>query len=1063
MKKLLLVSLCLLVLSMTQVFAQNRTVTGTVTAKDDGLPIPGVTVKVKGTTIGTQTNAAGKFSLSIPANSTLVFSFISYETQEIASAQRINFNVVLVSASKQLGEVVVQGALGVKKQSRAVGYASTNVDSKLLTEAKVTNAANGLTGKIAGLQVNTVNNGVNPDTRIVLRGNRSINGNNQALIVVDGTPVSSNFLNQINPNDIDNITILKGAGASAIYGSEGSNGVVLVTTKRGNGTPTVTYSNTTQVENFSYFPKLQRQFGGGAGEIIDPLTGAYGYVPYENQSFGPMFDGSTVPLGAPRSDGSTPMVKYSSTGKDPRLAVFNTGLTEQNDVSYQYGDEKGTFFFSAQDVYTKGVVPNDRNRRDGITVAGSRNYGIFKTDYRVQYTQTNTSVSGPDFFQGRGFYWNVLNQQANAPLTDYKDLNSRYGSVDGFYNAYYPNPYWQTVNSRQNTRKDALIGNATITLSPVKWFDAQYKVSASYGWQQYRATNAQVDFSPYAIADTYTDADGNTYHTGNIASQVKFKPGSVADADVFGDGTGNGYSRLQGDLFLTFKHKIGDFSGSLLLGNSIYTKKLKFVQNGANNLLLKDFYNLAYRTGDVTASTGYLEQNLVGFFGDFNLSYKDWAFLEVTGRSDKTSLLAKQNRSFFYPSAKLSLVLTDAIPSLKKIDFLSYLKVRGSYSKVGQVDVSPYALQNVFASAGGYPYGSIASVALSSNLNNPNLKPELSYEQEYGLELGLFDNRVYINSSYYNTHTKNQTFGVLISPASGYSSAVQNAGELQNKGWEFEVKASPVVKAGGFSWDLGANLSLFQSKVLSLLPGVQSFNIPFANGAKSTSYAVVGKPYPMIMGTDVYRDPQGHVIVDANSGLPSLNPATQELGNAAPKYILGFTTAFKYKFVTLSAVAEYRGGYSIYNAVGRALNFTGTSAISASAGRQPFVYPNSVIQTGPNTYAQNTNVSVNDGNAGFWTNSAYYTSTAAYVSSAAFWKLREVALNFDLYQFIKGQKYIKGLTFGLVGRNLLMFRPKSNPWTDPEYSVDNSNAVGQTTEDQTPPTRIYGANLTVKF
>jgi TonB-linked SusC/RagA family outer membrane protein len=1062
MKKLLLVSLCFLMLCVTQVYAQNRTITGTVTAKEDGLPLPGVSVSVKGSTIGTQTNASGKFTLSVPADATLNFSFIGYTQQAVATGNRTSLNVTMTSSSRELGEVVVQGALGVKKQSRAVGYASSTVDNKLLTQAKVTNVANGLTGKVSGLQVNTVNNGVNPDTRIVLRGNRSINGNNQALIVVDGTPVSNNFLNQINPNDIDNITILKGAGASAIYGSEGSNGVVLVTTKRGVGVPSVTYSNTTQIENFSYFPKLQREFGGGAGEIIDPLTGAYGYVPYENQSFGPRYDGSTVPLGAPRSDGTAPMVKYSSTGKDPRLAVFETGLTQQNDISYSYGDDKGSFFFSAQDVKTKGVVPNDRNRRDGVTVAGTRKYGIFKTDYRVQYTQTNTSTSGPDFFQGRGFYWNVLNQQANAPLTDYKDLNSRYGSVDGFYNAYYPNPYWQTVNSRQDTRKDALIGNATLTLSPTKWFDASYKVSASYGWQQYRATNAQVDFSPYAIADTYTDASGNVYHTSNIASQVKFKPGSVYDIDEFGDG-GNGYSRLQGDLLLNFHHKIGDFTGSLLLGNSIYTKKIKFVQNGASNLLLNNFYNLNYRTGDVNASTGIFEQNLVGVLGDLNIGYKDWAFLEITGRNDASSLLAKQNRSFFYPSAKLSVVLTDAIPSLKNIKTLSYLKVRGSYTKVGQVDIAPYALQNVFASAGGYPYGSVASVALSSNLNNPGLKPELTYEKEVGLEIGLFDNRIYINSSYYDTHTKNQTFGVAISPASGYSSAVQNAGELQNTGFEVEIKGSPVISSGGFSWDLGANFASYNSKVLSLLPGVNSFNIPFANGAGSTSYAVVGKPYPMIKGTDVFRDPQGHPIVDAITGLPTVNPALIELGNAAPKYIFGVNTALRYKFVTLSAVAEYRGGYSIYNRVGGALNFTGTSEISALAGRQPFVYPNSVIQTGPSTYTANTNVSIPDGNAGFWTNSAYNSATSTYVSSAAFWKLREVALNFDLTRFLRGQKVIKGLQFGLVGRNLLMFRPKSNPWADPEYSVDNSNAVGQTTEDQTPPTRTYGANLTVKF
>ncbi|SEN15214.1 TonB-linked outer membrane protein, SusC/RagA family [Mucilaginibacter gossypiicola] len=1054
MKKLLLVSLCLLVLSMTQVFAQNRTVTGTVTAKDDGLPIPGVTVKVKGTTIGTQTNAAGKFSLSIPENSTLVFSFISYETQEIASAQRINFNVVMVSAAKQLGEVVVQAAYGVQKQARAVGYASTTVDSKLLTESKVTNIANGLTGKVAGLQINTVNNGVNPDVRIVLRGNRSINGNNQALVVVDGTPVSSNFINQINPNDIDNVTVLKGAGAAAIYGSEGSNGVLLITTKRGSGAPTITYTNSTQIENFSYFPKLQREFGGGAGEVIDPNTGFYGYVPYENQSFGPKFDGSTVQLGVPVADGSVQSVKYASTGKDPRLAFFDTGLTEQNDLSYQSGDANSSFYMSAQDVYTKGIVPNDRNRRTGLRVAAMKKYGIFTTDYSIGYTKTTTNVSGPDFFQGRGVYWNVLNQQADVDLRKYQNLTDKFSDVNGFYNAYYPNPYWQTVYSRQKTTKDALVGNASFKIAPVKWFDATYKVSMSYGWQQYKATVAETDFSPYAVSDPFG--------TSNIASQVKFKPGSVADASYFGDG-GTGYSRLQGDLFLTFKHKIGDFTGNLLLGNTVYTKYINVVTNGSNNLLINNFYNLAYRTGEPLAGTAQFRQNLIGYFGDLNIAYKDWAFLEVTGRNDKSSLLSQANRSFFYPSAKLTVVLTDAIPALKNKKTLSYAKVRGSYSKVGQVDINPYSLQNVFASTAGAPFGSTPALSLSSQLNNPNLKPELSYEKEVGLELGFLDNRVYFAGTYYNTHTKNQTFPVAISPASGYSTSVQNLGEVENYGWEFELKGSPVVKAGDFSWDLGANLSLLQNKVLSLQDGTNEFQLLYNNGTASNSYAIVGKPFPYIKGTDLVRDPQGRVVVNASTGLPTLTANVVPLGNAAPKAILGITTSFKYKFVTLSAVAEYRGGYFINNIVGQALNFTGTSAVSASAGRQRFIYPNSVIQTGANTYVPNTSISIPDGNTGFWTSSAYYNATSTYVNSAAFWKLREVALNFDLYRFIKNQKVIKGLQFGLVGRNLLLFRPKSNPWTDPEYSIDNSNAVGTTNENQTPPTRLYGASLTVKF
>src|SRR5579872_1747693 len=303
MKKLLLVSLCFLMLCVTQVFAQNRTVTGTVTAKDDGLPIPGATVKVKGTTTATVTNSAGKFSLTVPSGSSIVVSFVGYDTQTITVGSQTTINVSLITASATLGEVVITTSMGVKHSAKELGYSATTITPKELTQTNVTNVAQGLTGKVAGLGIYTLDNGVDPNIAINLRGNRSLEGNNSALIVLDGVPIPGQTIGSINPNDIADVTILKGAGAASLYGSQASNGAILISTKRGNadGKPVIQYGNSFQYEKVAFYPKLQTGFGqyGGETSYIDPLTGFSEYVPYENQLYGPPFNGATVQIGPP--------------------------------------------------------------------------------------------------------------------------------------------------------------------------------------------------------------------------------------------------------------------------------------------------------------------------------------------------------------------------------------------------------------------------------------------------------------------------------------------------------------------------------------------------------------------------------------------------------------------------------------------------------------------------------------------------------------------------------------------------------------------------------------------
>ena len=420
MKKLLLVSLCFLMLSITQVFAQNRTVTGTVKAKDDGLPMPGVTVTVKGTKIGTQTSSTGQFTLSVPANAQLEFRFVGYEPQTVSATGSV-ISILLVTSATNLGEVVVTGALGVKREAKEQGYAATQIDNKQLTESQPTNFTNGLTAKAPGLIVTTVDNGIDPTTRFTLRGNRHINGNNYALVVLNGVPVSPNEVNDINPDDIESVNILNGAGAAALYGSEASNGALVITTKRGSatGAPTVNYTNTFQIEKISYFPKLQTEFGsygGEAGQYQDPVTGfIIAPVSYENQSYGPKYTGALTQLGIPLEDGTVQKYPYSTPSKDPREAFFQTGHSDENNVSYASGDASNGFNFSANRLDRTGTLPLDTYNRSTARLTATKTSGIFSMDVTAGFTQTNTSTSATN----TGYYTyddlNVLNTILNTP------------------------------------------------------------------------------------------------------------------------------------------------------------------------------------------------------------------------------------------------------------------------------------------------------------------------------------------------------------------------------------------------------------------------------------------------------------------------------------------------------------------------------------------------------------------------------------------------------------------------------------------------------------------------
>jgi TonB-linked SusC/RagA family outer membrane protein len=1035
MKKQVLGLFIFLFLGLTQVMAQNKNINGKVVASDDGLPIPGVSIRVKGKPTTSVSGADGRFTISAGPSDLIQFSFIGYLSQEIPVGTKTTINVTLGTDAKQLNEITITTALGIKRKPKEIGYATQQVSGTALTASRPTNLATGLSGKVAGLQINQANNQIDAgdQVRVVLRGNRSFTGNNQALLVLDGVIVPLSQLNSINPNDIDNVNILKGANAAALYGSDASNGVIIVSTKRGsNSAGSITYTNTTMFNSVSYIPKLQTEFGGGTG------TDAYGfpqYTPFENQTFGDRLDGSLRPLGRVLEDGTIQMVPYSY--KNAIKNFFDTGIDEQNDVSFSGGNEQGSTYINAQRVNTKGVVPGDKANRTAFRINGTRKLNKFTADYSFDYTQRNYDKS---FNQ---VYNNLINTPPNVPITDYSDTKSLYGNPNNYYNDYYTSPYVGLERYRTNERRDDLLGNLSVTYKPVDWLSLMARGGLS-------SKNTQGKNKTYAY--TYSDF---AHNSGKAAAATQYNRSAVDDYSLF-------ESRYTGDFLATATKSIEHFKFTLVGGAQIIQKNYKYQTVGGTNLVVDDLFNVGNRTGELTGSEQEFNSRQLGVFGDLTATYNDYLTVHVSGRNDWDSRLGNQNRSFFYPAVDAAITLTDAIPALKNNKVISNIKVRGGISKVYAVQIDPYSLVSTLSAAGGFPYGNTAGYTQNNTVYDPNLKPEQTVSKEVGIDFGFLNNRITLETSAYLQNTKDQeiTTGVDLSSSTGFTKAVINTGEGENKGIEFSLNASPVIGlANGFRWNVGINYSYNTNKVLALYQGQSQLSIGDNN------YIVLGQSFPSLQVSSYQKDPEGHVVVDANTGLPIANPINEDFGQTNPTQVLGVNTSFSFKNFTLSGVAEYRSGNVFYSSMAQTLDFAGNSFTSAAAGRERFVYPNSVIQTSPGVYVQNTNVTTNQGGGSFWADGIRTNTGSNYVSSAAFWKIRELSLAYQVpAQWLVGHaSFIKNASIALVGRNLFMFRASDNIYTDPEINVGTGNAQGVNNLNQTPPTRIYGFTATIGF
>ena len=1042
--------------------AQQKNVTGTITDQK-GQPVPFASVLIKGSKKGVSADAEGTFVISVKPGTVLIVTGTGITSKEVTVGSAATLNVQVNFEPSVLSEVVVT-ALGVKREAKSLGFSTAKIDSKELAASAPVNVASGVTGKVSGAIVQLTNSGVDPDNiRITLRGNRSFLGNNQALIIVDNVPVDNSYLAQLNPNDVESINVLKGGTAAALYGSDASNGVMIVTTKQGSskkGKPTITVSNATTLEKISFIPKLQYDHGSASSEYeasdavsyTNPSNLQNGYVPFENQSFsspfagGSPFGGDSIIIGFPTASGKVQKIPFTGLSNEFK-DFWNTGVTSQTGLSVSSGDDVSRFYLSAQYLSKTGITPGDQLNRTNIRLNASRKYGAFRINAEASYAEKNMNVAGSN----ANFYYQLQNIAPQVPFASYSNTNAPFADLNTYYNAYALNPFWYLTNQRNITNRKDLNGNVDMALDITKWLSVDYTIGVNeYFINQQGYTNG-INFSPYGTYLAYNSIGGDeAYFVGNQLPNV-----STSSDNVF---------KLYSNAKLTFHKKFGDFGTNLILGNVVNQAKENYLSNGSSTLLnIPNFYNVAFREGVPNVGQDFYESRNYGNFADLSLSYRDFIFLHGSYRTDNNSLLNPQYRNYYYPGGDIAIVLSDAIPALKNNPYLSFLKLNGSLTKVGNISVNPYQIDNVFGSGPGFPFGQLPGLTSSYTLAAQNLKPEFTTAHEFGGEVGFLKNRIDIKANYFSEKTTNETVPVSVSAATGYQSSLINIGEMDNKGVEIDLNVTPIKLANGLKWDIGLHYTHYINKVVSL--GTAS-SLYISNGpGTSNSYAVVGKSYAQLEVNDWLRDPaNGKVIVDANTGLPSKAPGLADFGTTNPTQTLGINSALSYKGFTLGFVLEYRGGNVIYNGTGVSLDVDGLSERVSTFGLQKFVYPNSeVMQNGK--LVQNTNITVNDGGVGFWGNFGYFPGSV-YVTSAAFWSLKNVSLSYVVpqkYLERAGLSIVKQVSIGLVGSNLLLFVPKLNTWTNPEFSEDTGNATGTNTINETPPTRTFGANVIFTF
>ncbi len=1059
MRKLALTVLSLLFLLTGAIAQQKITVNGKV-SDTKGIIIPGATIKEKGTKNGVAADNAGIFRIIVSQGATLSVSATGFAEKQISAAA--DLVIELFEDNKDLSEVVVT-ALGVKRRPKELGYSVAKVTNDEITNGHAPTIANSLSGKVSGLAVYNINNSVDPSVKITLRGYRSLTGNNDALLVIDGLPMpeggSATILNLINPNDIDNVSVLKGGVAAALYGSAGVNGALVITTKKGvKGKAKVSYSHSTNIEKLNQLAQFQEKFGSGSHYAAGFGTASWkpnyldrmhdNWRSYENQQFGDAFDGSIRIAGRVLQDSSRNMLPYSAISGE-RDRIWNTGLTVNNQASVSGGNDQSTFYLSYENNLTWGIVPEDRATRNGARFGATTETGGLKAGFNLNYVQASYDRTTFDFYN------ETINQAGNIPLSTYRDWrNNKFANPNGYYNDYYTNPYFRLDNERVKYQDANVNGTVDLTYKIRPWLNVYNKMSLMNNSRTQKNSVGKFIHSDYAKNLAYVPAGVDQGDGKGITRALTDFLGSVAD-NINTENVMNNEFQVQANK------DFNSFSLRGLVGFSLYDRKTKSVSVNSSSIVVPGTFNVENRLGNLSGGESNTEYRKYGYYGEAQIGWRDEIFLHAFGRYDATSKFFKQTRpanmySYFYPGLDVSAVITDIFPGIKN-NVLSYFKLRGGYNKNGNDNINAYGLDPTFPNASGFPYGNTVGITVGDVLPDKDLKPEFVYSFEVGGELLLLKNRINLDVTYYSQRSEGQVVSVTIPRTTGYGTLRINVGKTKNWGIETDLKAQ-IVKSQDFSWDVSVRYAYNGNKILSLYQNVTEF---FQAGfTYAGAFLIKDQSFPTMKAISYVRDSLGRIVVNKATGYPLNNGPLKNFGRTTPPHILGAGTRIRYKDLLLTTNFEYRGGNVMYSDLGRQMTFTGSGKWTDQ--RAPFIVPNSSYNDGTGKYVTNDKA-VNEAEYDYWV--TYYRVIAEnFVVPAWFIKLRDINLSYNIpHKLVSKLNVLSGISVGLYGRNLLTIVDKKNQFTDPEFSFTNTNGLGVSTTTQTPPVKQYGVTLNVNF
>lgn len=1041
MRKRLLLLAGLFILLAQMGFSQ-KTVSGKVTDVS-GAPLANVSVMVKGTSTGTVTKPDGTYSLVVPANAkSLVFSSVDMATLETSIGSQTVINATLKVEDKVISEIVVT-AFGIKKDKKTLGYGVTQVNAAELTQAHTTNITNALAAKVPGVRVSG-SGGSFTGSSILIRGYTTFTGSNQPLFVVDGIPIDnsgggsplqngptvSNRAIDINQEDIESISVLKGPSAAVLYGSRASNGVIVITTKKGKAGQknSIQFTSSYSIENVNRFPEYQNQYAQGNNGVFSAVGQA---------SWGPLITGQIVNQYNPATDlinRSAPLAAYPTNVKD----IFQNGINFQNNIAFSGGTEKNTFRFSYGYLKNTGVLQNNVLNRHNfslntsskvtnyLTVSASANY----SNNTSKRTQQGNQLSNPLF---RG--WITPRSYDLTGLT-FEDAigNQRYPLGED-------NPYWTIKHNRFNDEINRFIGNVSFNFKLTKWLQADYKLGTDV-YSTFRHGYDQIG----ARGGANTSANG----VGGIRENR------------------NNYRSLNSNGYFTATKRFKDFSGVAIVGTEFQQIYSNAAQLDGKGIIVRNFEQLSNTTTFTPSpSFGSSKTRLLGTYGDFTINYKSVASLNATIRNDWSSTFVIGKNSYLYKGAGGSINLTELFPGLRS-KVIENIKIRGNIATVGKAGDFVYATDSYFGGAGSadgfgptisFPFNGIQGFTLSNAAGNANLAPEFTTNKEIAVELSFFKNRLIIEATRYFQDSKDLIFSVPVSNTSGISSITKNAGNLSNKGVEVSLDVTPV-KSKSFTWNTKVSFTDFKSIVKKLDVGVTNI---FLGGFVTPNIRLVqGDEYGQIYGNAYQRDTKtGKIIVGAN-GLPLITSGVQKIGNPNPDYILGVTNTFNYKAFTLSFLLDYKRGGDQYSRNITDLQRNGVAKETAEFPRynangilqKPYLFDAVYANGTPNI----TFVSAQD----YFGNSGKYAAAEGSIYNTTWFRVREASLSYQLPSALLNKTPFGSAEFSVYGRNLYLKAP-DYPHLDPEQNaLGISNAQGLEF-NALPQTRSMGVSLRLSF